>query len=286
MQTETITSADGTKLHALGSDRPGPRGALVILHGYGEHLGRYAQVVDHLAGLGFSCYLVDLRGHGRSPGRRGHVGRWSEYWDDVDALLALVKQREGGRRPLLLGHSMGGLVAISYCLARGAPGPGLILSAPFLDLATPPPALRVGLALVMSRLFPAYSQPTALAHQGLSHDPQVVAAYESDPLVHRVASAGWFAQSREAQALCRQGAERLEVDSLLLMYGQDDGIASTRAMDDFYQRLQVADRTRLSYPGLYHEIFNELERDQVLDDLGAWLGQRWGSAEAGPGDGS
>ena len=275
MQKNTLISADGTQLFALGSDTPGSRGGVVILHGYGEHVGRYPHVVAHLEQLGFSCHLADLRGHGRSQGQRGHVNRWSDYLDDVDALLAWASQREGARPPILLGHSMGGLLAISYCLERGAPGPGLVLSAPFLALAKPLPWWRVGLALTMSRLWSAYSEPTALGTQGLSHDPQVVADYESDPLVHRVATAGWFAQSSAAQAQCRDQAGALSVDSLLLMYGNDDPIAQPQAMEEFFAGVTVEDQYRVAYPGLYHEIFNELARKQVLDDLGNWLCQRW-----------
>lgn len=271
---EDIAGFGGLRLHTLRALVEAPRGALAVVHGYGEHCGRHAGVVELANRLGLCCYLYDQRGHGRSSGRRGAIASWDDYLEDLAAFLAWADGQPGGPPRALLGHSMGGLVAASYLLERPHGLRLLILSSPLFALATPVRGARLAQARVASRLAPWLSLATAIKPEMLSHDPEVVANYASDPLVHRVANARWFTEQDAAQARCLARAAELKVESLLVMYGQEDRLVDPGGAERFFQAVTVADRQRLAYAGLRHEIFNEVERQKPLGDLERWLGQR------------
>lgn len=271
---EEIAGSGGVRLFTLRAPVEAPKGALAVVHGYGEHCGRYAGVIELANRLGLCCYLYDQRGHGRSGGRRGAISTWDEYLNDLAAFLAWTGGQPGGPASALLGHSMGGLVAASYLLERSHAVRLLVLSAPLFALANPVRGARLAQARAASRLTPWLSLATAIQPEMLSHDPEVVAAYATDPLVHRVANARWFTEQDAAQKRCLAHAADLEVEGLLVMYGGEDRLVDSGGAERFYQGATVADRQRLAYPGLRHEIFNEVERNRPLADLERWLGQR------------
>ena len=260
---------------------------LAVVHGYGEHGGRYGFLVDDIVPRGYTVFTFDLRGHGRSPGRRGHIDRFSDYLADTRAFLAQVRRACPDTPVVLLGHSMGGLIAAALAeeddaalaqegdagLAQeGDAGlAGVVLSSPFLGLRLAVPALQIKAARLLSRVAPTLRMPNPLRAEQLSHDPAVVAAAAADPLNHRQATARWGVEILNAQPAVIAAAGRLRT-ALLLLYAADDPIADPRAAERFFERAGSADKAKRCYAGYYHEIFNEVGRAAVFEDLAAWLG--------------
>ena len=273
-----LQTSDGLTLAGEHHLRPDCRAAVVIIHGYAEHTGRYDEVVAALGEAGYECHLLDLRGHGRSGGVHGYVSRFGEYLDDLDLFLqrveevrAQVPQREVPR--ILLGHSLGGLISLSYVLRRPEAFAALAVSSPFLPPAMEVTALKAGLAAVVSRLAPTYLMKSELESRWLSHDPAVVAAYDQDPLVFKTLSPHWFFQIREAQEEVLQRAGEILLPSLFLL-GEADRIADPARSRQVYERLGSAEKQIVVYPGFFHEVLNEVDRLRVVHDLLTWLGQR------------
>ena len=272
----TLRTADGLDLAAEHHVRPACRGVVTLVHGYAEHTGRYAGLLAALDRAGYAVHLLDLRGHGRSGGVRGHVRRFEEYLDDLDLLRARIDQvqpREPGRPRLLVGHSLGGLIALCYVLRRPDAYDALAVLSPFQQPALTPPRLKVALAGVAARLFPTLLIRSDIAASGLSHDPAVVASYVADPLVFKTLNPRWFFEARRAQGglLARAGEIRLPV---LMQLGGADPIADPAASRRLFERLGSADRQLKVYPGQLHELLNEVERERVEHDLLAWLDAR------------
>lgn len=240
-----------------------PRAVLAICHGYAEHSGRYAAVAAYLNERGYVVEALDLRGHGRSSGERVTVHSFAEFWDDLDAFLARVRERNPAVPLFLLGHSMGGGVVTSYVLARNPRLDGLLLSGaamlgqrPAPSTATPPRA------------------PAPLPASAISRDPAVVAAYENDPLVYRGAPNPRAGEaSRQAYELVQSSMETITLP-LLIMHGTDDLLVPFHGSEVLFERASSNDKTLKLYPGLYHEILNEPERLDVLADIAAWLDAR------------
>ena len=243
------------------------------MHGYAEYCGRYAHLVQALGEAGYECHLMDLRGHGRSGGVRGFVAHFEDYFADLDLFLERVAEVAPGPAPrILFGHSLGGLITLSYLLLHPRPAAfdGLAVSSPFLASAQEVPALRSWLASVTYHLAPKLLGPSPVAAKDLSHDPAVVAAYEADPLVFKTISPRWFLEVRRVQeaVLERAGALRLPA---LFQIGSADPIASPARARQVFERLGSADKQIEVYQGFLHEVFNETGRQRVIADLLAWL---------------
>jgi len=270
-----FAAADGLLLTRQAWRPEGASAAvLAVIHGYGEHGGRYRGLAEHMAAGGYALHVYDLRGHGRSAGRRGHLGRFTDYLDDTAVFLDAVREEQPGRPLYLLGHSLGGLIAAAYVEDRPADAlAGLILSSPFLRLGMPVPPLKLGAARLLSLVAPAVNVGNTLDPAGLSHDQEVVRAYGTDPLNHHVATARWAAEVVAAQsaALSAAGSIRLP---FLLLYGDADAVADPDASRELFAGAGSVDKTVHCYGGFYHEIFNETGRDAVFADLAAWLSAR------------
>ena len=243
-----------------------PRAAVLLLHGIAEHSGRYEHVGEHLAGAGFEVIAIDHRGFGLSGGRRAYVASFGEFLDDVEDQLAEV--RALGLPTVMLGHSMGGLIALSYVLERRPAPDALALSGPALG-ANVPVVLRA-LVPVLNRIAPRLRVPTPIKGCQLATDPRVGEAYFADPLVVRTSTPalGHAMLSQVAWA----NAHLAELDGralpTLVQHGADDSLvpaASTVALG------AMTGVQRIAYPGLRHEIFNEPSSPAVLDDLVGWL---------------
>jgi len=249
-----------------------PSGVLLICHGLGEHSGRYTSVVDALVPGGWAVYALDQRGHGRSGGRRVHIDRYDALLTDFDTFRLLVLARHAGLPVFLLGHSMGGQIALAYALDHQDDLRGLVLSAPALaSKAVPKTAVPVLRAL--ARVAPTW-RPAGIDVSLLSKDPAVVAAYRADPLVHHGnptlrLGAALYDQMESLPERAR--ALRLP---LLLMQGTVDEVtdpAGTRLLES---TSGSPDQTVHWYEGLWHEIFNEPECAWPLADLREWLDAR------------
>ena len=275
-ETGELTAADGTPLHYRALSLGEPRATVLLLHGYGEHCARYDHIQRWLHERGLSSLAFDCRGHGRSGGRRGHVDRFEDYLEDLDRVLHLVRSRVTGGGPLfLVAHSHGGLIATSYLLQKPEAVDGLVLSSPYLGLKVEVPAAKVALARLLAGIWPTLALPTGLPAEHLSTDPAVAAAYDEDPLVNDAATARWFVESTRQQREVLAQAEQLTLPLLLLQAG-DDRIASPEASRSLFDAAGSQDKEVRWYDGLYHELFNERERERVLQDLERWLLARLG----------
>ncbi len=269
--TETWPGAGGTGLLARWW-RPAepPRGVVLIVHGLGEHAGRYAPHAAALVARGYAVYSFDLRGHGRSPGPRAYVDRFATYLADLDAMLAAVRAREPDRPLFLLGHSMGGTIVALYVLTRQPTLAGVVLSSPALAPGSDISPLLARLAPLIGRLAPRLPA-SPLDPAAISHDPAVVRAYAEDPLVlHR----GMPARTG-AELLAAIGQVQAQMDAwslpLLLIHGTADRLTNPAGSQALARRAAVADKTLRLYDGFYHETLNEPEGARVLADLGGWL---------------
>lgn len=265
-----ITLRDGARLALDVWTPPSPRGTVVIVHGLGEHVGRYARLAGDLTAEGWEVRAADQRGHGRSDGARGTIPSQDAIRDDV--LESLRDARADAAGPvLLLGHSMGGAFA-AWALAHAPDAAdGLILSSPALQADMS--AVQRLLMTTMIRLAPDLTVGNGLKVDFISHDAAVVEAYRRDPLVHDRVS------SRLAQAIVTAGAAALAAAPAwrvptLLLYAGDDRLVNPRGSQDFASAAPAAVVTARRFDGLYHELFNELERAgpvrSVLDWLRTW----------------
>ena len=266
-----MRTRDGLTLHTHRWRAGGrPRASLVLVHGIAEHAARHDHVARRFADAGIETYAMDLRGFGRSGGPRAYLDRWSRYLDDVEDQIAAVRADAPGLPLILYGHSMGGLIALGYVLAdppRPLPDV-LVLSAPAIA-ATVPGWKRIA-ASVIGRLAPRFALTNSFTPGALSHDPQVGIAYRADPLAtHRTtARLGSELLREQARVQARLAAlDALPVPTYVL-HGEDDPIVPVWATATLEGKKNV---TRRVYPGLVHEMHNELESAQVIADTQAFL---------------
>jgi acylglycerol lipase len=248
------------------------RAVVVIAHGAGEHSSRYAHVAARLVDEGYAVYALDHRGHGRSGGPRAVIDRMNNAVSDLDQLVALATSEHPGVPVFLLGHSMGGTISVRYAIDHQDRLTGLILSAPLAALEAASPATRL-IARVLSAVTPGMGlfavDPTLV-----SRDPDVVKAYETDPLVHHGRlPARTIAEIAGAIDSFPTEAGTITVPTLI-MYGSGDHLVPPAGSMMLNDRIGATDKTLKTYDGLYHEILNEPERDAVMDAMCSWLRSR------------
>jgi alpha-beta hydrolase superfamily lysophospholipase len=247
-----------------------PRAAILLVHGLGEHSGRYAHVAHACNERGFAVYAVDHYGHGKSDGQPGFVERFSVYLDGVRALLDHLRDKEPEVPVFLLGHSMGGLIAAALLCTGQASIRAAVLSGPAFRTDDEPSALLRWLIRLVSRLAPT-APMIGLDPAGVSRDPEVVKAYVGDPLVHHgKLSARLLAEMMAAMHDTLECAETIELP-VLVLHGEADRLTSPQGSALFCDRIASRDKTLKTYPDLYHEVFNEPEKDAVLADMLDWL---------------
>lgn len=268
-----LHASDGTALFVRDWPLPGDQDkhdGVIIMHGLGEHCGRYAHVARFFNALGFVVRTYDHRGHGRSGGAHGDV-------PDSEAILRDARlvindfTRQLHAPPILLGHSMGGLFAARFATAGLAPLRGLILSSPALALRLSP--LQLAMLKVASTLIPGVGIPNGSQNRFLTHDALVVQAYENDALVHPKISARLLNSMLEAMEYAHDYAPHLSIPVLLLV-AEDDHLVDPIGSRRFSARLAPAISSTIYYEGFYHEIFNELDATRVFDDVRIWLEQQ------------
>jgi alpha-beta hydrolase superfamily lysophospholipase len=270
---------DGTRLYWQAWEPDGPvRGAVVIVHGAAEHGGRYAYVAERLAAEGYAAYALDHRGHGRSDGPRAMIERLDRLVDDLGLFLTRVREDHGGRRPFLVGHSLGGAVALTYAMRHGDEIVGLAVSGPAVATEAVPAALKAVTA-VLSALAPRLPV-FKIEDDAISRDPEVVRAYQRDPLNHsgKLPARTLAEIMRSMDAMPRRVAA-LQTP-LLLLHGSEDRLCPPEGSRMVHARAGSADKTLKIYEGLYHEVFNEPERAEVVSDLVSWIAERTEPARA------
>lgn len=247
-----------------------PKAVVLLAHGYAEHAGRYTHVAKRLTNAGYAVYAIDHWGHGRSDGTPGFVPRFSAFTDGMAELLALVEVNHGNTPRLLLGHSMGGLIATLFLIERQQAFVAAALSGPAIVAGAPPSRFTVWISRFLSRFFPRLGV-LALDANGVSRDPAVVAAYLADPLVYTgKIGARLGKEFMDAMAAAQAGAPKIRLP-ILLQHGEADSLASAEGSQYLFDHVSSPDKTLKIYPGLFHEIYNEPERDAVLDDLIGWF---------------
>jgi acylglycerol lipase len=255
-----------------------PRAVVVIAHGAGEHVGRYEHVATRLVSERYAVYGLDHRGHGHSEGPRALVDRLAYTVADLDQFVALAAGEHPGQDVFLLGHSMGGCIAIKYAISHQDRLTGLLLSGPLAALDAAPAPVRV-LASVLSALTPKLPL-FAVDPSLVSRDPAVVKAYEDDPLVHHgKLPVRTVSELAGAVSSFPDTVSAITIPTLI-MYGTDDKLAPPAGSVMLSERIAAADKTLIPYQGLYHEILNEPEQQQVMDDMCAWLNARVGVTAA------
>ena len=246
-----------------------PVAVVVVAHGFGEHIGRYQNLVDALVPHGYAVYGPDHRGHGRSGGHRALIDKHDYLLDDLDQVFVKVAQSHPGVPVFLLGHSMGGNIALASALRNQARLRGLVLSGPAVSNDGISKALQI-LAAVLGRIAPKMGA-TKLSSAAVSSDPAVVAAYEADPLVfHGKMPAGTGAALIKTSKGFPARLPSLTIP-LLVVHGSADALVSVEAGRMAHRLAGSADKTLHVYDGLFHEVFNEPQKDKVLGDVRAWL---------------
>ncbi len=266
-------TSDGLRLRAQYSvPDQSPQALIAIVHGLGEHLGRYSGVVQTLLKSGFAVFQFDLRGHGQSEGQRGYAPSYDVLLDDLEQFLQRSQVCCPNIPVFLYGHSFGGNLVLNYVLRRQPNVQGVIATGPSLRTVLKLPKWKVNLGRMMYHLIPHLSMSNEIIPEHLSHNPSLVQAYMDDPLTHNRITA------RLGIDLLDSGLWALEhaVDfkwPLLLMHGSSDQITDAKASQEFAEKAGSGCTLKL-WEGLYHELHHEPEREQVLSFMLAWLVQR------------
>lgn len=246
------------------------KAVLVVVHGLGEHCGRYLNLVNHFVPLGYAVYGTDHIGHGRSEGTREFVERFEDFTHTLAIFCNMVTGWQTGKSIFLLGHSMGGLIASHYLLDHQADFRGAIISAPSIKVSDNISRATITIGKILSLLMPK-AGVLALDTSGISRDAEVVAAYVNDPLVfHGKTPARLAAELLKAMLRVTAEADKITLP-FIVVQGSEDKLVDPAGAQMLYDKASSKDKAIKIYDGLYHEVFNEPERACVLKDVETWL---------------
>lgn len=270
-QSSFQSSIDGLNIFFQSWTKPNPEKVIVIQHGFGEHSDRYGNFLKAIENEPYSVYALDSRGHGRSDGKRGHVDQFQRYIDDLADLIRIAKHEESVSKVILLGHSLGGVIALQYATEGFNQDNllGLIISSPALQVKMDlEKEIKKFAAEILSSIMPAVTLDANLDLKFLSHDESVIEAYKKDPLVHGKISFQMGKNLFHLAAVMNQKAHLIQVP-ILMIHGEADGIADVEGSKNFFKNLTTSKKELKIYSGLYHELMNELppDREKVLKDI-------------------
>jgi len=267
--TGSIRSADGTKLAYRAWPRAGADATFAVVHGLGEHSGRYARFAEAMASHGLSTYALDLRGHGESDGQRGHVDSWSQWTDDVSAFVSHVEQLVGAE-VVPLGHSFGGAALLSTVLAGRLPSSKrFALSSPALKLRLQAPAWKTAVAPLASKIVPRLAMDNEVDPGAVSRIPEVVAAYRDDPLVHSRISSRMYTEWQNATVDILARSAHIKIPFLILA-GTADPLIDPEGSRRLHELTPSLSQLHM-LEGRYHEPFNDLGSDEVFQLVADWV---------------
>ncbi|SDH64201.1 lysophospholipase [Alteribacillus persepolensis] len=248
------------------------RGTVLIIHGAGEHHGRYEWVIQYLNQLRFHVVSGDLPGHGRTRGKRGHIDTFDQY---INTVYEWYKEAASYELPVFLfGHSMGGLVAIRTLMEKYMPIKGIILSSPCLGLYEYPSKAADVAAKMFHRIAPTFKAKSGIRASRVTRSPEARAAYEKDEFNVSVVTARWYQETLKAIKRSFFEADRFPNVPLLVMQAGEDYIVDKYAAHRWFNRIETADRSMKEWKGLYHELLNEPEREEVFQFMMNFINQR------------
>lgn len=254
------------------------KGVLALVHGLGEHCGRYCAVVKALTAAGYAVFGFDNQGHGKSEGQRGHIDSWQDYRNNVQKFLQLVRQQETTAPLFLMGHSLGGLIVLDYVLRNAQSTSfqalnikGLIVSAPPIQpLESTASSVRIMLARLLSGLLPRFTLKMGLNGGGLSRDQAVALQAAQDPLTHPYVTLRWGSETLSTIDWVKAHMHELQLP-ILLTHGEADPIISPVGSQEIFNQIKGPNKVLHIYPGSYHEPHNDLDAEQVVTDLVSWV---------------
>ncbi|MEA1886038.1 MAG: alpha/beta hydrolase [Bacteroidota bacterium] len=267
-----IKGENTDELHGLHMPVANARGCILMVHGLGEHIARYRGVAAFFNDYNYSFIGLDLPGHGKSPGKRGHIANFDQYNEIVSAMAKFCREREGDMPLILYGHSLGGGIALKYLLEKNNMDRGIITS-PWIKLGFEPPKMKLILAYVVRHILPSLLQPTGLVPEDISSDKSIVDEYRSDPLIHSMISVNLFvAANANARRLlnCR---DELKIP-VLIMHSGEDRISSPDGSVILAENNRMAEMK--IWKNGYHELHNEVFKDEVLKYIVNWLNKENG----------
>lgn len=265
-----FTAKDNLRLFWETDFPDSPKADVALIHGYGDHAGRYREFIDQLVKDGFAVHAFDFRGHGQADGRRGYVHRWQDYVDDFEVFWRRVQANNGGRKTFIFAHSTGALIALHW-LGREPEGvAGLVMSAPYLQLAINPPFVKVMAAKLVNNVVPWLGLPSELNSGHLSRDEAWRKRTDSDPLYNRTVTPRFFIESTKAQLEAIARAPKVRVPVMVAL-GERDGVASPAVTRTFFKALGSSDKELKEYPGMLHEIVAEVGKEEVWRDISGWI---------------
>jgi len=271
IQTSYLTSFDRKQLHLISSIVEHEKAKLLLIHGYAEHSARYYHFIEALNEQGISFYSFDLRGHGKSEGLRAYIRRMEDVFSDVDSV---IKHYNLSGNTFLMGHSLGGLIATQYTVTRDQTQfNGLITSGAALAIDPNLSPFLQKLAPILGAILPKL-KTEKLDVSTLTRSPEVLQAYESDPMVYREGTrARTGAEMLKAIRETGAAVEKITIP-LLAMHGSEDRTTMPSGTEHLFAKARSVDKQLKIYEGLFHELVNEPERDQVIQDIHTWILER------------
>ena len=271
-----INSKDGNRLYGkywLPENDITPPAVLCLVHGLGEHTGRYEGLAEFFTSNNIPVFSFDQVGHGKSDGKRGHGGKYEILLDNIENLLKVARREYNDALMFLYGQSWGGNIVANYVLKKNTSElAGAILSAPWLRLPFKPAPSKVFLARMMNSIFPSYTEKSEIDPEKLSKDKTVVGAYKSDPLVHDRISASLFFNAVRNGEEAINNSFKLTIP-MLAIHGKEDKLTSWNATEEFVQGTSGKASFQL-YDDVRHEPHNDLEREEVLSDVLSWINSK------------
>jgi lysophospholipase len=250
------------------------KATILCVHGYAEHIGRYKHVEQFFTDNGFSFHIMENRGHGMSVGKRGHIDEFDEFIEDLNVFRRMVDAGLGGRPLFGLGHSNGSLILARYSLKYGVGIRGLVLSGIPIRTSAKINPIKLKTGMFLANFFPKLTLPSKeLDPQTICHDRKIVEDYIADPLVHKVMSIGFAKQFFWAMQDLFDRAGEFKTP-VLFQHGGDDRACDPAAAREFHDKIASADKRIIIYDGLYHEIYNEPQKQEILGTALKWMEDR------------
>ncbi len=269
----TWLASDGQELFAQKWDAgKSAKAAILLVHGFGEHSTRYTNWAIRLAKENISVLTFDIRGHGQTPGKQGNISDYNLLLNDIQLLVDKGKSEFKNIPLFLYGHSMGGNLVASYAITKNADLAGIILTSPWFELASLPPRIVISTILLTSKLMPWFIGKATVKPEFISRELREVHQYKTDPLIHNRISLGLVRSVYEKGIVAKRSVYKIN-SPLLVMHGSDDQITSCKASREFIRNASEK-TTFVEWPGCYHELHHDIDRDRVFDKLVEWINQQ------------